>query len=104
MFKKILTSGFIFISLLSNLTAQVYYFKKYTTSDGLVQGTIRVISQDSFGRMWFGTAEGVSIYDGFSFYNYGIDDGLPVPVITSFLEVAPGVMLVGYAGKRNCCF
>lgn len=104
MFKKILTSGFIFISLLSNLTAQVYYFKKYTTSDGLVQGTIRVISQDSFGRMWFGTAEGVSIYDGFSFYNYGIDDGLPVPVITSFLEVAPGVMLVGTLGSGIAVF
>ncbi|MCZ7615112.1 MAG: hypothetical protein M5T52_16615 [Ignavibacteriaceae bacterium] len=90
--------------MLSNLTAQVYYFKKYTTSDGLVQGTIRVISQDSFGRMWFGTAEGVSIYDGFSFYNYGIDDGLPVPVITSFLEVAPGVMLVGTLGSGIAVF
>jgi ligand-binding sensor domain-containing protein/two-component sensor histidine kinase len=96
---------FIVSLLLSlNLTAQVYFFKKYTTSDGLVQGTVRVISQDSYGRMWFGTAEGLSIYDGSSFYNFGIDEGLPVPVISSFLEITPGVMLVGTLGSGIAVF
>lgn len=83
---------------LFTIYSQSYYFKKYATSDGLIQGTVRTISQDSFGRMWFGTAEGVSIYDGTNYYNYGMNEGLPVPVITGFLEIVPGIMLVGTSG------
>ncbi len=83
----------------SDIFTQVYHFKKYTTSDGLVQGTIRDIYQDSKGRMWFGTVDGLSIYDGTSFYNYREEEGLKVPVISSFLEISEGVMLVGTLGN-----
>lgn len=85
-------------------SAQVYYFKNYTTSDGLVQGTIKTIYQDSKGRMWFGTAEGVSIYDGTEFYNYASNDGFTKSVITSFYEIIPGVMLVGTLGDGIAVF
>lgn len=84
--------------------AQVYYFKKYTTTDGLVQGTVKAIYQDSKGRMWFGTAEGVSIYDGTEFSNYGMAEGFNRPVITSFYEISPGIMLVGTLGDGIVVF
>lgn len=104
MLKKIAATAFIFIFLLSEISAQVYFFKKYTTSDGLVQGTIRTICQDSKGRMWFGTAEGVSIYDGNEFYNYASAEGLVKPVITSFYEITDGIMLVGTLGGGIAVF
>ena len=96
----------VIISTLLSLEsfAQVYYFKNYTTSDGLVQGTIKTIYQDSKRRMWFGTAEGVSIYDGTEFSNYGIAEGLSRPVITSFYELIPGIMLVGTLGDGVVVF
>lgn len=83
----------------SDIFTQVYHFKKYTTADGLVQGTIRDIYQDSKGRMWFGTVDGLSIYDGTNFQNYREEEGLKVPIISSFLEISDGVMLVGTLGN-----
>lgn len=93
-----------FATFCNGLYAQVYFFKKYTTSDGLVQGTVRAIYQDSKGRMWFGTAEGVSVYDGTEFSNYGTAEGFSRPVITSFYEISPGVMLVGTLGDGIAVF
>ena len=102
---KFLILTFVLILLLStNAYSQVYYFKGYSTSDGLVQGTVKTIYEDSKGRMWFGTAEGVSIYDGTEFSNYGIAEGFSRPVITSFYEISPGIMLVGTLGDGLVVF
>ena len=40
------------------------YFKHLGMSDGLSQVSVMSIYQDRLGRMWFGTREGVSVYDG----------------------------------------
>ncbi len=95
---------FYLISCYTTTFAQAYYFKDYMTTDGLVQGTIKTIYQDSKGRMWFGTAEGVSIYDGTEFYNYASKEGFTKSVITSFYEIIPGVMLVGTLGDGIAVF
>ncbi len=34
------------------------------------------IESDNLGRMWFTSDRGVSVYDGYTFTNYGIEDGL----------------------------
>lgn len=104
MFKKLIVLIFLSFPILSETAAQVYHFKKYTTSDGLIQGTVKAICQDSKGRMWFGTAEGVSIYDGTEFSNYGIAEGFTRPVITSFCEITPGIMLIGTLGDGIVVF
>lgn len=103
-FTSIINILLCYAALCTGLHAQVYYFKKYTTTDGLVQGTVKAIYQDSKGRMWFGTAEGVSIYDGTGFYNYGTAEGFSKPVITSFYELIPGIMLVGTLGDGVVVF
>lgn len=40
------------------------YFKKLGMKDGLSNPSVLAIYQDSLGRMWFGTNEGVNVYDG----------------------------------------
>lgn len=40
------------------------YFKHLGMSDGLSQVSVMSIYQDKLGRMWFGTREGISVYDG----------------------------------------
>jgi ligand-binding sensor domain-containing protein len=42
-------------------------FEHLTVSDGLSQGYVRVIYQDSKGFMWFGTRDGLNRYDGNNF-------------------------------------
>uniref|UniRef100_A0A7V2ZJL8 Histidine kinase domain-containing protein n=1 Tax=Ignavibacterium album TaxID=591197 RepID=A0A7V2ZJL8_9BACT len=99
-FKKflLLLLFFTFITA-TNAFCQKYFFKKYTEADGLVQGTVREIYQDSKGRMWFGTVDGLSIYDGSEFINYQQEDGLTVPIVSGFLEISDGVMLVATLGN-----
>lgn len=41
-----------------------------TTADGLANNTVRHIMQDSRGRIWMCTSNGVSLYDGTGFTNF----------------------------------
>jgi ligand-binding sensor domain-containing protein/signal transduction histidine kinase len=79
--------------------SQVHYFKKYTTGTGLIQNTVKTIKQDKLGRLWIGTAEGLSIYDGEEFINYSEEEGLKSTVINCFYEVNDSIMLVGSNGN-----
>ncbi len=40
------------------------YFKHIGMNDGLAQTSVMSIYQDQLGRMWFGTREGITVYDG----------------------------------------
>ncbi len=44
-----------------------YIFKRLGIEDGLSQSTIYSIIQDNEGYMWFGTANGLNKYDGYTF-------------------------------------
>ncbi len=61
-----LTATFLFISQL--LYAE--YFKHIGMSDGLNQFSVMTIYQDTLGRMWFGTKEGISVYNGNDITSY----------------------------------
>src|ERR1041385_3674817 len=52
----------------------------YTTADGLIRDDISAIRRDSRGYLWFGTGEGISIFDGNQFTNFSLADGIPGPV------------------------
>ncbi|NJK94992.1 MAG: hypothetical protein HC905_08845 [Bacteroidales bacterium] len=39
-------------------------FDKLTVDDGLSNNTVTAIQQDKYGRMWFGTYDGLNCYDG----------------------------------------
>ena len=60
---------FILCILFSQL-AHAEYFKRIGMSNGLSQLSVMSIYQDELGRMWFGTREGVSVYDGHSIISF----------------------------------
>lgn len=59
-----LKSCFLFLLLLIGTCAYGQYFKKIGMNDGLSNLSVMSICQDTLGRMWFGTNEGINIYDG----------------------------------------
>ena len=55
---------FIYLFLFSFLPIHAEYFQKIGLNDGLTQPSIMSICQDELGRMWFGTMEGINVFDG----------------------------------------
>jgi ligand-binding sensor domain-containing protein/signal transduction histidine kinase len=62
----------------------------YSTVDGLPSNQINCVKRDSQGFLWFCTAEGLSRFDGYTFTNYGVDQGLPDRYVITFLETRGG--------------
>src|SRR4051794_33018722 len=62
----------------------------YTTQDGLVRDDVARIRRDSRGYLWFATSEGLSVFDGYRFTNYTVDDGLPNRGVGDILETRSG--------------
>ncbi|MDR1096956.1 MAG: response regulator [Tannerella sp.] len=56
--------GFIFLLFYITQTINPVYFRQIGIRDGLSQISVMSIYQDELGRMWFGTEEGLSVYDG----------------------------------------
>ncbi|HUB78866.1 MAG TPA: two-component regulator propeller domain-containing protein [Bryobacteraceae bacterium] len=65
----------------------------YTAADGLARNATYCIFADSKGFLWLCTAEGISRFDGYSFVNYGVAEGLPSRSVNAFLETSGGVYL-----------
>ena len=76
----------IVTGLINPVAAQQQIFKNYTVNDGLVSNTIRQVYQDAKGFLWIGTLEGLSKYDGHSFTNYSIANGLSHNMVNDFYE------------------
>jgi ligand-binding sensor domain-containing protein/two-component sensor histidine kinase len=64
--------------------------KVYTTADGLAHNDVQRIVRDSRGFLWFCTFEGLSRFDGYGFTSFGVDQGLPSPVVNDLLETRDG--------------
>ena len=62
----------IFTSLTSKTFAQKdkITFKHITTTEGLSQSNVTCILEDSQGFMWFGTQDGLNMYDGYTMTVY----------------------------------
>lgn len=89
------------ITFLANNKAQgKSFFTSYDTDDGLALDLInygfKSAMCDKDGNLWFGTqGGGVSKYDGKSFTNFNIDNGLSENFITSILEDSDGNVWFG---------
>lgn len=51
-----------------------YYFSHISSKDGLSESQVKVILQDSYGFMWFGTKNGLNRYDGTSIQTINCND------------------------------
>lgn len=56
--------------------SQSYQVQQYLEADGLPSATVYDLCQDQSGRMWFGTRSGIALYDGKTWINYTVADGL----------------------------
>src|SRR5438132_11515839 len=72
--------------------------KAYTVADVLPNNVINKIVRDSRGFLWFCTSEGLSRFDGYSFTNFGVDQGLPHSTVNDFLETRSGELWVATNG------
>ena len=55
---------------------QRYQATTYTEADGLANSTVFSMVQDSSGVLWIARRLGISTYDGNTFYNFSLADGL----------------------------
>src|SRR5438132_6234275 len=86
------------LTVLSLVQAQQLPIKTYTTADGLAQNAVNRIVRDSRGFLWFCTEEGLSRYDGYTFTNYGVEQGLPNRRVKDLLETREGEYWVATGG------
>ena len=85
--------------------AQDFQFESISVEHGLSQSSIWSIIQDSSGFMWFGTADGLNKYDGYSFHVYRHDPqdstSLSDNTAWTLFEDRAGVLWVGTATGLN---
>jgi len=76
-----------------------YRFRNISQEDGLSNGSVYAIMQDSRGFMWFGTRHGLNRWDGRTMrvYNRGSagNTGLPSSRISALAETPDGYLWVG---------
>src|ERR1051325_3581594 len=78
----------------NSIRAEQLPIRTYTIADGLAHDLINRIKRDSHGYLWFCTHEGLSRFDGYTFTNYGKDQGLLGRDVNDLLETRDGVYLV----------
>lgn len=66
--KNIILSLFLFV--MYAIQGYAIHFKHLGVEDQLAHPSVLAIAQDSLGRMWFGTENGVSVYDGIRVHSY----------------------------------
>lgn len=94
---RLLSFAFV-LSFASLAMAERLPLKAYTVADGLANNAINKIVRDSRGFLWFCTGEGLSRFDGYSFTNFGPQQGLPHANITDLLETRSGEYWVATNG------
>ncbi|HTS25060.1 MAG TPA: two-component regulator propeller domain-containing protein [Bryobacteraceae bacterium] len=79
-----------FLCLAAPAAAEQPVTRLYTTEDGLARNWVLRIRRDTRGRLWFCTAEGLSVFDGERFASYTTADGLPHRVVEDILDAGNG--------------
>ncbi|HEY6503434.1 MAG TPA: two-component regulator propeller domain-containing protein [Chitinophagaceae bacterium] len=97
---------FLFLAyffICTNCFAQQYPFVHYSPKDGLISNQVRSIYQDSKGRLYFISANGLSVYDGARFINYTTRNGLEYDIVNCVMEMGEdSVWIVTNSNKINC--
>ncbi|HTF37544.1 MAG TPA: two-component regulator propeller domain-containing protein, partial [Blastocatellia bacterium] len=88
----------LLLSLPAVAPAEQLPVRTYTTADGLPRDLVIRVVRDSHGFLWFCTGDGLSRFNGYEFTNYGVEHGLPHPVINDLLETRRGVYWVATNG------
>ncbi len=82
------------------LKSQQYSFDNYDISNGLLNNEVHTICQDSNGIMYFGTASGLSVYDGEEFTNYDFSKGFRQEMVSHIREL-PGNEILFFSNTET---
>lgn len=75
----------------------------YTMRNGLPSNTVRCITQDLQGKLWFGTANGIATFDGYSIRNVtGLPSGDDKNVQGISADAFGNVWIISSSGKITC--
>ena len=69
MYRSLLCVVALWLCAVAHVSAQ-YSVTSYSVSDGLSQNSVDRVFQDSKGRLWFATWDGLNLFDGYRFHNY----------------------------------
>ncbi len=88
--------------------AQNVHFEQLSIKQGLSQATVTCVLQDRRGFLWFGTADGLNRYNGYSFKTYRSDpedtSSLSSSLINVLYEDRKGRLWVGTTSAGLNCF
>jgi len=94
---------FAYLFFCANCFAQQYPFVHYTPKDGLISNQIKNIYQDSKGRLYFTSVNGLSVYDGSRFVNYTSKNGLGLDIVNCVMEMGEdSIWIVTNNAIINC--
>jgi signal transduction histidine kinase/ligand-binding sensor domain-containing protein/DNA-binding response OmpR family regulator len=81
-------------------------FKHLGVKDGLSSNNVLCVLQDQKGFLWFGTANGLNRYDGYSFKTYQHDDNDSLSLSNNYIRVLAidqkGRIWIGTNNGLNC--
>lgn len=92
------------------VTAQAYNLRHISKKDGLTNSAIQAMYQDCDGVMWFGSVDGLNLYDGQAAIPFSVSDELSLPgnLIEDIMEsprdifwIQTNYALVRYDRKRR---
>lgn len=78
--------------------------EQFTTGDGLISNSVRMIVVGQKGELLIGTRDGFSVYNGKKFTNYTVKDGLPNNYIRCLLQSRKGEIWLGTGGGGVAVF
>ena len=89
-----------FVTSLDGQKTEKFQFAKLGTLEGLSQGRVTAILHDRSGFMWFGTADGLNRFDGYSFitfrFNRSDSRSIRNNVINDIKELPDGRLIVAH--------
>lgn len=93
--------GFWFVLLLFFLVTgeahpQNTHFQEFGIRDGLASSKVYGLESDDQGRIWLGTVNGVSRFNGYRFENFTTSDGLAPDGVRTVFKDASGAMWFGH--------
>ena len=86
LYKSFLILSFVSILTLVSLAQNNISFSHLSSSDGLTSGAVISMYQDSKGYMWFGTYDGLNLYNGHEIITYTHDENDSTTISNSYIN------------------
>ncbi len=85
--KYIIILFFSWLFIITSFAIKPGEFKNISIAQGLSNKSVLSIAQDTFGFIWFGTANGLNRYDGYHFKHFTYDPGNPESIPENEINV-----------------